>query len=282
MLVTAGQSLAPIRMLENFKGEKIDSATFSSPIKIIGFDTAPAVGIEFNTFATKKEAEAHVEELLEKANSAKSKALPIVEETRYVVPVLVKADQLGSVDAIKHEIEKIKHDRLVFKIIYSDIGPISEGDIKTALTKEHTCIIAFNVGIDGAAKAIADRYDLKVKNFDIIYKLSEYLEEVAKEQAPRIQVEEKTGTAKILKLFSKVKDKQVVGARVEQGLIALDEEVKILRRDAEIGRGRIRELQQLKAKANEVTEGNECGTMIESKTELAPGDKIECFRTIEK
>jgi len=282
MVVVAGQSLAPIRILENFKGEKIETATFSSPIRIIGFDSAPAVGIAFTTFSNKKEAEAFQEEAAEKAKEAKKPVAQTAEETRYVIPVLIKADQLGSIDAITHEIAKIKHDRVVFKVISTGIGPISENDIKAAITKEHTVIIGFNIDADGAAKGLADRFELKIEIFNIIYKVTEYLEKVASEQAPRIQMEEKTGTAKILKLFSRMKDKQVLGARVEQGVIALDEEVKILRRDTEIGRGRIRELQQMKTKASEVTEGNECGAMIESKIEIAPGDKIECFKVVEK
>lgn len=96
-----------------------------------------------------------------------------------------------------------------------------------------------------------------------------------------MKAEEVGGIAKILKCFSRTKDKQIVGGRVETGEIALGGEIKIMRRDAEIGRGKIKALQQSKMDTKEVKEGNEFGTMIESKIEIVPGDKIEAFKVVE-
>ena len=90
-----------------------------------------------------------------------------------------------------------------------------------------------------------------------------------------------TGRAKVLKFFSKTKDKQVIGARVEEGFIKNDSEVKIMRRDTFIATGKIRELQQSRVKTGEVKDG-EFGAMVECKIDLAPGDKIECYQTIVK
>ena len=91
-----------------------------------------------------------------------------------------------------------------------------------------------------------------------------------------------TGRAKILKFFSKTRDKQIIGGRVEEGEITSGEQVKIFRRDTEIGRGRLRELQSQKEKTGKIEEGKEFGAMLESKIEVAPGDKIECFAVVEK
>ena len=124
--------------------------------------------------------------------------------------------------------------------------------------------------------------NLTVQIFDIIYKLSEWLEGTVLERTPKEKVEEATGTAKILKLFSRVRDRHIVGGRVEQGEIKIGAEVKILRRDFEIGRGRVRELQKQKNKVSEVPEGQEFGAMVESKMELAPGDRLEAFQVVEK
>ena len=101
-------------------------------------------------------------------------------------------------------------------------------------------------------------------------------------KVPKEYVEEVTGRAKILALFNKEKDKQVVGGKVETGTIESGNDVRIMRRDAEIGRGKIRELQEKKLRVREVAEGHEFGMMVEAKMELAPGDRIEAVRTVEK
>jgi translation initiation factor IF-2 len=97
-----------------------------------------------------------------------------------------------------------------------------------------------------------------------------------------VDVEEESGKAKILKTFSKTRDKQIVGGRVENGVLESGSSVKIMRRDSEVGRGRIRELQKQKQKTGSVSESEEFGAMIESKIEIAPGDRIEAFVIVQK
>jgi translation initiation factor IF-2 len=99
---------------------------------------------------------------------------------------------------------------------------------------------------------------------------------------PKQYVEEMTGRAKILAIFSKEKDKQVVGGKVETGSIFSGNDVRIMRREAEIGRGKIRGLQQAKKTTSEVREGFEFGMMLDAKVEVAPGDRIEAVQTVEK
>ena len=199
-----------------------------------------------------------------------------------ILPVTIKANNAGTIEAIEHEIAKISHERLAIKIISKGIGEISEGDVKSAGGKEGSLILGFSVGSDASAKALAERLGITIITFDIIYKLTEYLEALILEKAPKIEVEEKTGVAKVLKFFSRVKDKQVIGARAEEGVLSSNAEVRIMRREAEIGRGHIRELQRQKMKVGTVEAVNEFGAMVESKIELAPGDKLECFKIVQK
>jgi len=289
MFVVAGKSLSPVRIFENFLEKNIKEASFSSPVRVIGFDTMPEAGTPFRAFVTKKEAETHLEKILTdtepitKVNQI-GQTEPIDPEAvlKHVIPVLVKGASAGAVEAIEHEVAGIVNDRITFKIVSKGIGDISEADVKLASGKADTIILGFDVKVDGSAKSLAERLNLELQVFDIIYKLTEYLQEAAISRAPKMTVEEETGRAKILKLFSHVKDKQVLGGRAEEGIVVLGEEVKIFRREAEIGRGHIRELQKMKAKVGQVESGSEFGAMIESKIELAPGDKIVCFRFITK
>jgi translation initiation factor IF-2 len=285
--VVAGDAISPVRMLENFLGKGIKSAGPSQPARVIGWASQPEVGGMCFTYADKKSAEKYVEEELsrrfdEDAKKKKDKTNYSSEQTDIsVVPILVKADTSGSVEAVKYEIEKIKIDRVLLRVVSASTGDIAENDVKTAASKEGTLIIGFNVKADGTSKEYADRHGVAIHTFDIIYKMTEWLEAEAKERAPKIQVEEQTGIAKILRAFSATKDKQVLGGRVEEGTLTVGEEVKIIRRESEIGRGRIRELQQSKQKTGSITEG-EFGTMIESKIEIAPGDHIQAFQVVTK
>jgi len=280
--IVAGDTFAPTRMIEDYQGKKVETAGPSDPVRVTGFDSLPPVGSLFTTVATKKDAEALASEfasLMEKQENA----INIGPENPSIsIPIIIKASSTDVTDAILHEIRKIKNERVGLKIVSTGIGFVSETDVKLALTKAGSVILGFDTKIDSSAKALAERDSVKIETFDIIYKLTEWLEVYMTEHTPKMKTEVIHGTAKILKIFSTTKDKQVLGARVEEGLISLHDEVRISRRDTELGRGRIRELQQSKAKASEVREGLECGAMIESKVEIMPGDKIESFAVVEK
>lgn len=194
-----------------------------------------------------------------------------------IVPIMLKGDTNGTLEAVKYEIQKIKVERVTLKTIQTGIGDISENDVKLASGKVGTIIVGFNTKVDNQAKSLASRLGVHIETFDIIYKLTEWLEIKAREYTPKRHIEEEKGTLKVLKIFSTNRDKQVIGGRVELGAVSLHDEVKIIRRESEIGKGRIRELQQQKNKVGSVEEGKECGLMVESKIELAPGDKLVAF-----
>ncbi len=292
--VVAGTSFTPVRFIENFKGDKIETATASMPIRILGWNEVPACGIEFTTTTSKKEAEKladkHRAEFKELARNAPARH-PVqsstdTEDAPQVVsmPIIIKADVIGSLDGIKHELRKITHDKVQLKIVSEGIGDINENDIKVAIGDPSIYVIGFNAPAEKKASAIVERspIPLKVHNFNIIYELTEFVKNELLAKVPKEYVEEMTGRAKILALFSKEKDKQVLGGKVESGAIESGNEVRIMRREAEIGRGKIRGLQQAKKTVDEVREGFEFGMMLEAKFELAPGDRIEAVRTVEK
>ena len=143
-------------------------------------------------------------------------------------------------------------------------------------------VIGFHTKVDALAADLAFRNNVTIMHFDIIYKLTEYIEEVMKERAPHIEVAEETGTLKVIRFFSQQKEKQVIGGRVETGKIVNGAKFKIMRRDAEIGEGRIIELQQQKIKSQEVGEGAECGVMVESKFTIAERDILVPYVVVKK
>lgn len=279
--VVCGGSISPLRILEDFRGKPIDHATFSSPIRIIGWDTPPSAGETFICARDKKEATKLVEAFTLKQEAAKSHTKKDSTE-KAIIPLILKADTSGSLDALVYEIGKLENERVIPKVVLSGLGPISENDIRVATGHEKPIVIGFHTKVDSQAEAMALRLGITIEKFDIIYKITEWLEGALKDRTPTIETEETTGQAKILKFFSKTKDKQIIGGRVEQGEIVVGEQVKIIRRDTEVGRGRLRELQTQKEKTSRIGEGKEFGAMLESKVEVAPGDKIECFALVQK
>ncbi|KKS24429.1 MAG: Translation initiation factor IF-2 [Candidatus Nomurabacteria bacterium GW2011_GWC2_41_8] len=143
-------------------------------------------------------------------------------------------------------------------------------------------VIGFNVKTDKSAIEIAQKRGVIISFFNIIYKLTEWLEEQMEEKRPRIETIETTGRAKIIRAFSRTKERQIVGGKVIEGQINLNSTVKIMRREFEIGRGKIVNLEKNKVKTSIVEEGAEFGMMIESKIEVVAGDMIEAFNVVQK
>lgn len=288
--VVAEDSIAPVRMMENFLGKTIDEASFSSPIRITGWQKIPTIGAPFKTYPSKKEAEAAVESYLSTARvkiKAPQTQVPKgeegEEEIRIVtIPLIIKTDVVGTLEAIEKEIGTLDTEKVKIKLVQKGVGTISENDVKTVAGSQEPIIIGFHVSVDGNVPPLAERYGAIIKTFDIIYKITEWLQEEIARRTPKIETEEMTGQAEILKVFSKNKNKQVVGGRVSNGVLKIKSIVKIIRREHEIGRGKILELQRQKLAADEVIEGNEFGTMIDSKIEIARGDVIESFVLVTK
>jgi len=188
----------------------------------------------------------------------------------------------GSVEAIEKEIAKIKNETAEFKIIEKGIGPISESDIKGVTSDTDVLVIGFNVKADKSALEIAQKREITISFFEIIYKMTEWLETQMEERRPKIETIETIGKAKIIRAFSRTKERQIVGGKVQNGQIYLNSTVRIIRREFEIGRGKIVNLEKSKTKVNIVEEGVEFGMMLESKIEVVAGDIIESFAIIQK
>lgn len=271
-------AVTPLRYILDSDGNQVEELTFSSPIQIVGWDKLPQVGSEFKTFLKKKDAEEYAKIEV----GSKEKEVREIGEGVSTLHLIVKADTAGSLEAVESEIAKISRERIVPKVTLSSVGSIGEADVKAAIATPGTFILGFNTKIDSSAASLAERTGVTIHVYNVIYELTDKVSALLTEREPRIEVEEISGTAKVLKLFSTAKGKQVLGARVLTGKIAIGNTLKIMRREADIGRAKVRELQQAKIAAEEVLEGSEFGAMIESKLEIAPGDVLEAVTLITK
>ena len=281
MFVACGNALVTTRILENFLGKNIKEASFSSPIKLIGFDIMPEVGSEFVSFKTKKEAEAYIEKIKDGQSLVKNDDTKI-NQAEKIIPILIKTDVSGTIEAIEKEIGKLNCNEICFKIIGGGVGAINESDLRMASINKDTVVFGFNTKIDNGARDLNEQLKVDIETFDIIYKLVDRLKEIIEERRPRQEQIEVIGIAKILKTFSSTKDKQVIGGKVLTGRITDNSNVRIMRREFEIGRGKIVGLQTNKIKAREVLEETDCGMLVESKIDIAPGDLLEAFIMVVK
>ncbi|MCF7815564.1 MAG: translation initiation factor IF-2 [Candidatus Pacebacteria bacterium] len=269
--VVSGTSYAPVRIMEDWAGKNIKEASASEPVGIIGWNIVPRIGDTFITVANKKEAEA-----ITQAGTTISTKEAEVESDIPCIPLLIKADVLGTIDAIIHELEKYKSDRLTVRIIGTGVGSINSNDVQNVSATKNAIIVGFNVKPDRATTDLAERLGVEIETFDIIYKLSEWLEVALKNRTPHKEEERITGKAKILKHFSTQKNAHVLGGRIEEGTLSLSQHVRITRRDVELGRGVLKNIQQQKSNVQKVSDG-EFGMQLDSKIEVAPGDYIEAF-----
>lgn len=280
MFILAEESMSPIRAIENYLGKQVAMATFSSPVQITGFDTIPTVGTTFRAYENKKDAEKM--QLENRSAHGKEKVKEVARTTMLasdalVIPVIIKSDVAGTLDAIEKELGKIERERVVIKIVARGVGTIGENDAKLASGSVGAIILGFHTKVERGAIDIAERFGVTIKTFDIIYELSLWVAEELDKRTPKIMGEEIVGTAKILKTFSATKHKQVIGGKVTLGTLEVGAQVKIMRREVEIGRGKIEGLQQQKLASKKVDEGNECGMMIDAKIEITGGDVLEAF-----
>ncbi|HEX5774567.1 MAG TPA: translation initiation factor IF-2 [Candidatus Paceibacterota bacterium] len=276
--VVAGSSTAPVRFIENFSGVRIPEAKASQPVRISGWSSLPPAGTPFAAVPSKKEAEKLAATPPAPANRL---AAQTTEEGVATLPIIVKADVTGSIEAIKHELAKIEHERVVLRIISEGVGAVSEGDVKTAIAGGAT-IVAFTVGTDQSARELAERSDVAIETFSIIYELKERIEELVAERAPRVKVEEMLGEAKVLKAFNTAGNKQVLGAKWVSGTLTLGDFVKIDRRGLPIGMAKLVNLQVARTDVKEIHVEGEFGLQLEGKHEAAAGDTLHAFRIVEK
>lgn len=274
--IVSGKSFSPVRIMEDYQGKTVKEAGLSTPVRIIGFNEIPKVGDEFYTVENKKEAEQAIlnstTELNKNTNTTKRSNLPII-------PILIKADVLGTIEAIEHELAKFESDRIAVRVIDTGVGDITANDVQNVSATKEAIIVGFNVKVERQAQDLSERLGVEIDTFDIIYELSDWLNTALKNRTPKMEEEIETGLVKILKHFSVQKNIHVMGGRVDEGEIKMNQRVRILRRDIEIGKGTIKNLQQLKSDVQRVTEG-EFGMQLETKAEIAPGDYLKPFDTV--
>ena len=252
-----------IKLLENFRGEKVFQIEPSAPALILGFDELPQVGESFKAGSLDVEKIKSDQEL----NSQKN-CLSILESGKNSLNVIIKADVSGSLEALSQIIKNLPQKDLVINVVDEKIGDITDNDIKLAIST-NSLLVGFKTKTAKSAKSMAAANNVTIINSEIIYHLiKEIGDRIEKFHLPSV-----LGELEVLAIFnSQKKEKQVIGGKVVCGSIKNRTELKIIRDSLEIGTGKITNLQKAKQDAFEVKVGDECGVLFASDVLIQKGD----------
>ena len=285
-IVIAGTAVGRVRVMTNDKGRTVKTAGPSVPVEITGLAEVPAPGDEFNAVADERMARELVEQRKQAQKDAAANAMSKVtldnlfarmqEGEMKELPLIVKADVQGSAEALKASLEKISNEEVRVKVIHTGVGAINESDILLASTAG-AIVVGFNVRPDAGAQASAQRTDIDMRFYRVIYDAIDEIEAAMKGMlAPKYE-EVVIGHAEVRMTYKVSAVGTVCGCMVKDGKITRDAQVRVLRDNIVIHEGEVGSLQRFKDAVKEVTAGYECGMSIVKFNDLKEGDIFECF-----
>ena len=287
--VVVGTVIGKIRAMVDDKGRRVTSAGPSMPVSIMGLDEVPNSGdvlFAVDEKLTKMVAEERKNKEKENMLKASQKVTlddvfnKIAEGEMKVLPIIVKADVQGSVEAVKASLEKLSNEEVRVNVIHAAAGAIKESDIMLA-ESSNAIIIGFNVRPDSNAKIIAERSGVDIKLYRVIYEAIEDVERALKGMLAPKFTEVYLGKAEVREVFKISGVGQVAGCYVTEGKIARNSKLRIYRDDVMICEGNVLQLKRFKDDVKEVSQGFECGISIEKFNDIKIGDFIESYQVEE-
>ncbi|MGL5520719.1 MAG: translation initiation factor IF-2, partial [Cetobacterium sp.] len=288
-VIVAGESMGKVRALVNDLGTKVQSATVSQPIEIIGFNDVPSAGDTFYVIQNEQHAKRIVEEMAKERKIAEVSRKSISLETLSQqmdnanikeLNLILRADSRGSVEALRDSLLKLSHEEVLVNIIQAASGAITESDVKLA-EASNAIIIGFNVRPTTNALKEADSNGVEIRTSNIIYHITEDIEKALTGMLDPEFKEMYSGRIEIKKVFKVSKVGNVAGCVVVDGKVRKDSNIRILRNGVIVYEGKLNTLKRYKDDAKEVVAGQECGLGIENFNDIKEGDIVEAFDIIE-
>jgi translation initiation factor IF-2 len=289
-IITSGNSISKVRGMIDSNGKNLELAPPSSPVLIWGLSKLPNIGDTFRSFKTEKEAKIALEEELSvKSISSYSfssfqqfsdiNLLPSGEQMEKI-NLIIKTDTQGSAEAITSTISNIASPKIQLKVLYAYAGEITETDIEFASASQ-AILLAFNTTFASGTKKAAKNSSILIKEFNVIYDLFDYVEELIADLVGPEYEERFIGSAIVKTIFPLAKS-FVAGSLVTEGKITKDSTIHVIRDSQIIHKGKINSLKKVKEDVLEVTENFECGIYVTNFDSWRPGDAIKAFEIIEK
>lgn len=284
--IIAGSAAGRVRVLINDKGKRVKKAGPSMPVEVIGFTEVPQAGDIMNVISEDRLARELADKrmALKRENELRQNQKitlddlfsKIKEGTIKEVKVIIKADVQGSVEAIRQSLERLTNDEVRVKVIHGGVGGIGEYDVMFA-SASNAIIIGFNVRPDPMAKRIAEKENVDIRLYRVIYNIIEDVQKAMEGMLSPEYREVVNGRAEIRQVYKVPKVGNVAGCYVIEGKITRNSDIRLIRDNIVIHEGKIDSLKRFKDDAREVLEGFECGIGIEKFNDIKEGDVVEAF-----
>jgi len=290
--VIVGKTYGRIKAIKLDDGSSVKAIGPSTPAAIVGLNEVPGAGEELTVMDTDKE----VRELAEKrAEYDRAKALSkstkaslddlsalIAEGQLKALPVIIKADVQGSLEAIKGSLEKLRNEEVKVNIIHEGVGGVTESDLTLADASEHAVVLGFNVRPTGAVKKKAKELGIEIRSYSIIYDLLDEVKGLLGGMMSPVISEEVTGQADVRETFVVGKVGTIAGCKVSDGSITRNSKARLIRDGVVVYESTISSLKRFNEDAREVKNGYECGIMLANFNDIKEGDVIETFKDVEE
>ncbi|MDE0536844.1 translation initiation factor IF-2 [Tenacibaculum sp. L6] len=284
--ILAGKHSGKVRAMFDDKGKKVKEAGPSMPVSILGLDGAPQAGDKFNVFDDEREAKqiAAKRSQLQREQSVRTqKTLTLAEIGRRIalgdfkeLNIILKGDVDGSVEALTDSFQKLSTEEIQVNIIHKGVGAITESDVLLA-TASDAIIVGFNVRPQGNARAVADREEVDIRTYSIIYDAINDLKDAMEGMLSPEMKEEVLGNVEIREVYKISKVGNIAGCMVMSGKITRDSKVRIIREGIVVHDGELTSLKRFKDDVKEVTKGYDCGLQIKGYNDIQEGDVIEAY-----
>jgi translation initiation factor IF-2 len=290
--IVAGDAWGRVRALYDYRGERVQQARPGDPVEILGFDKPPPAGelarVVENERRARELAHQRGERLRREAlarQSSRGVSLEKLFEQMQTggmqdLNIVLKADVQGSVEAIVGELAKIEHPEVRVSVIHTGVGGITENDVNLAAAS-HAMVIGFNVRPSAETRALADRLGIEIRQYRVIYELTNDLEQALVGMLTPVETEAILGEVEVRALFKVSRLGTIAGCMVTSGLVRRGANVRIFRDGTRIHETTVAQLKRFKDDAREVTEGFECGILLEGFNDLREGDVFEVYETRE-
>jgi len=285
-IFVAGGEFGRVRALLSDRGEKLESAGPSVPVEVLGLGGTPNAGDELavveddaraREVAAFRQSKQRKAEIAAQGRGTLEQMLSRIKEGEaQLVPVVVKSDVHGSLEAIMGALEKLGTEEVQVKVLHAGVGGINESDITLARASD-AMIIAFNVRANAQARELARRDGVDIRYYSIIYNVIDDMKAAMSGMLSPEQNEKFLGYAEIREVFNITKVGKVAGCMVTEGQVKRGAKVRLLRDDVVIHDGVLKTLRRFKDEVREVQQGYECGMAFENYTDIQPGDRIECY-----
>ncbi|MDH3579811.1 MAG: translation initiation factor IF-2, partial [Hyphomicrobiales bacterium] len=290
-VIVAGGAWGKVRALINDKGEQVDEAGPAVPVEVLGFGSAPEAGDQFAVVENEsraREITVYRQRKRREVTAAGTGARGSLEQMMTQlqegsikeVPLVVKGDVQGSVEAITTALAKLGTDEVQARVVHAGVGGITESDVSLATTATAP-VIGFNVRANNQAREAASREGIEIRYYAVIYDLVDDVKAAMSGMLDPTIREHFLGNAEVLEVFHISKVGKVAGCRVTEGKVERGANVRLIRDDVVIHEGKLSTLKRFKDEVSEVLAGQECGMGFENHQDLKEGDVIECFRVEE-